>query len=695
MTKRKSKNNDQRSNDLAKVKLESSGLTLDDAKELHIKIIPDASKLNTSFKPVRAIQFNYRTPDNKPMLDMPKSDPFYRVRYLEQPTDFASLTDKKEVRYVQEPNTAPCAYYPSNITTWVEIASNKDEPIIITEGELKSAKACKEGFPTIGLGGVHSWQSRKLGITWLPSLDLINWPKRNVYICFDSDYQTNPQVCIALKDLADELQKQGAFVHLVTLPNLPELSKVGLDDFLTLAGKSANAQFRHLLERAEPLGLTGPLWDFNKQYVYIKNPGLIINQDTRFKVAPGAFKDHLESKASYQECLMTKDGSVKYRPVSAAGAWLKWPLRLDVGTLTYKPGESKFTTNSGPAFNIWPGWGCEPKKGPVKLFLQLIDWLFTGAEESAKRWFLQWCAHPFQHPGTKLFTSSVLYGIKQGTGKSLVGYTLGRIYGKNFTEINNVDLNSNFNEWAEAKQFVLGDDVTGVNGKLARPIADILKKLITQQELRVNPKYIASYVVPDCINYLFTSNHPDAFFLEDDDRRFFIHEVTVEPLPDEFYRDYFAWLKGPGAAAIFQYLLKLDLTGFNPAASAIKTSAKERMISDVRSDLAAWVRQLMATPDAVTTSGHLIIDKDLFTSKELLNFYDPSGKTGTTAQGLGKELRRAGVKQIFGGQPIRTQGGQGRYFIVRNDDSWVGCQPSKAVKHLDDWSAKQSMEPKY
>src|SRR5690606_17830809 len=153
-------------------------------------------------------------------------------------------------------------------------------------------------------------------------------------------------------------------------------------------------------------------------------------------------------------------------------------------------------------------------------------------------------------PGVKMFSSAVVYGIKHGTGKSLIGYTLGRIYGKNFTEIKQKDLHSQFNEWAEARQFVMGDDITGSD---KRHDADILKTLITQQELRINPKYVSSYVVPDCINYFFTSNQPDAFFLEDDDRRFFVHEVKVGPLPEEFYMDYELWLHTGGAAAVFHY----------------------------------------------------------------------------------------------------------------------------------------------
>jgi len=672
--------------ELAETKLQSSGLTLEDAKRLRITWVPGTKvrALSPAFKPLGSLRFDYLDPHGKPAQDWPEGPPYYRLRYLEADTSFDAVTDKKVTRYVQPPGTVPVAYYPASVA-WPQLINDPDQPLIITEGELKAAKACKEGFPTIGLGGVWSWRSVGNGVTWLPSLEVVTWSRRHVYLCFDSDLRSNPSVSAALRELAAELQRRGAFCHLVNLPALPTVDKTGLDDFL-VGAPNATQQFANLLQGAEPLGLTAVLWKLNEQYIYIKNPGLVLDQRTRFKAAPGAFRDHLEAPSIYQEGVY-KDGVVQYKPVPAAAAWLRWPLRAEAGQLTYRPGQPTLIANGTLLFNIWPGWGVQPKKGDVKLFLQLIDHLFSSAEPAAKEWFLRWCAYPLQHPGVKMFTSAVLHGIRHGTGKSLVGYTLGRIYGENFTEITQNDLHSSFNEWAEGKQFVLGDDVTGSN---RRQDADMLKKLITQRELRVNPKYVPSYVVPDCINYLFTSNHPDAFFLEDDDRRFFIHEVQVQPLPEEFYVEYDLWLDSGGSQAVFEHLLKLDLGDFNPAAPAFKTAAKERMIANVQSDLGAWCRQLIMNPDYVLKVGDIPIRKDLFTTKELLQLYDPIGKTGTTANGLGRELTRAGVRQVVHGKPVRVgDGSQSRFYAVRRIDHWMRASVGDVVKHIDDWNNGQ------
>ena len=667
---------------LAESKLETSGLTFEDAKILKVQALSatETANLHKAFKKVCSLKINYLGPEGTPLADIPQAPPFYRLRYLESSKDFKDVATGKSLRYVQEPNTAPVAYYPQNFEKWGDLVHNIEEPLIITEGELKAAKACKEGFPTLGIGGVFNWRSNKLGIPWIPSLELVDWVRRNVYICFDSDYKTNPMVCSALKQFADQLERRGAFCHIVSLPQLPGLEKVGLDDFLVNSGPRANDMFGQLLSEAEPLGLGAPLWEMNNRYVYIRNPGLIINLNgVDNKVSPAAFKEHLEATTQYQEKKLTANGEVSYKSVSAAAAWLKWPLRLEALKLTYRPGQEKFVDSE---LNIWPGWGVEPKRGNVKPFLDLLDHLFTGTEKAAKQWLLKWLAYPLQHPGTKMFSSAVVHGIQQGTGKSLVGYTMGAIYGKNFTELSQFDLHEKHNEWAESRQFVLGDDVTGSN---KRADADFLKKMITQREIRLNPKHIRSYVIPDCINYYFTSNQPDAFFLEDNDRRFFIHEVLVSPKNDEYYTEYSRWLyEDNGAEAVFYYLLHLDLTDFNPASPAYKTAAKDRMINTGRSDLASWVRQLQDSPDEVLMLGEMSLKKDLYTSKELLELYDPTGHTGTTANGLARELSRAGFRQVLEGRPIKVNGHQVRLFAVRNTEDWLAqTGMTRIVKHVE------------
>jgi hypothetical protein len=235
--------------------------------------------------------------------------------------------------------------------------------------------------------------------------------------------------------------------------------------------------------------------------------------------------------------------------------------------------------------------------------------------------------------------------------------------------------------WAENRQFVLGDEITGSD---KRAEADMMKAMITQEEININIKYIPQFSIPDCVNYYLTSNHADALFLEDEDRRFFVHEVTVDPLSDEFYLAYDKWYKKEGGcSALMQWLMERDLRKFNPKAPAMRTAARDRMIMSGKSDLDTWLAELKEGPSSKLRVGQMRHQRDLFTSHELLAMYEAehekqAGKVG--ANGMSRALQRAGFKQVAGGAPLALPSGkQGRFYAVRNTDRWRAIKDRKIL----------------
>src|ERR1019366_2051456 len=118
------------------------------------------------------------------------------------------------------------------------------------------------------------------GVEFLPELEAVKWMGRNVYICFDSDYKTNPMVCSALMELAEELLRRGAFPHVVSIPEVPGLDKTGLDDYIMSEGAR---MFRIALSSALPLGDARALHNFNKRFAFVMDPGLVVSQETLAK----------------------------------------------------------------------------------------------------------------------------------------------------------------------------------------------------------------------------------------------------------------------------------------------------------------------------------------------------------------------------------------------------------------------------
>lgn len=652
--------------ELGTKKLRSSGLSLEHAKELGIVEVR-ADEVDPDFKPLRALRIAYR--------DLEGVDSgFCRVRYLEQEAGFAGAVEKPQ-RYVQSKGTLNWVYLPwIDGIDWKVIANDATIPLLITEGELKAACATQHGWATLGLGGVTVWQSAKKQIPLLPPLDQFNWKARPVTIIFDSDAASNPDVARAQIRLADELRRLGAVPSVASLPAEPGC-KVGLDDFLVAGG-----DLSQVLQQARMTDVARALVALNERYIYVADQDVVLSTDRDMRYKRDGFVNGLMANNRLVEFQTTQRGTRRV-DLSAGHEWLRWPTRRTVKALAYEPGLSRFT-NDGD-YNLWKGWGCEPKAGNVAPWHELLDFLLDGLSPEHRLWFERWCACPLKMPGIKMYSAVVLWGPMKGTGKSLIGYTLGKIYGSNFTEIGNRELHADFNEWAVGKQFVMGEEITGSD---RRHEADKLKSLITQQRLRINMKHLPTYEVRDCLSYYFNSNHPDAFFIDDQERRYFVHRVMGKPLPFEFYKAFIRWRDHEGGAeSLFKYLLELDMGDFDPAAPAPTTDSKLEMVDHSKSDLGAFVANLQANMNdelkRLQQLYHLPEPPTLALNQHIRILYDPEGSAKVTANGLGRELGRAGFKTL---PPLVTKNfGQRRFYVMQDEEKWLAAKPAEIKDYID------------
>lgn len=668
--------------ELAKAKWESSGLTGMDAHVLKFTVLnPSQTKaLGPNFESETSLKIPYFNPDGSPNPD------FYRVRYLTL-TGFRAAQEKPH-RYMQPaiPGDPVGIYLPPLLPrTWEDILSDPSVCIYFTEGELKAASACSISLPTIGLGGVYNWMSSKAGIPFHPILEQAVWKGRTVVIIFDSDAAENSMVVGAQTRLSRELANRGARPFIASLPPSEDGKKQGLDDFLVANGLE---KLQEVIDSAPPFLEAQALWELSEEVAYIMKPGLVVRRRDGYKMGPKQFIDQHYSNRHFFELKENhgKDGKITSSSMvrkPLAKHWMAWEQRFELETITYAPGKPQICDGG---WNTWLGWGCDPIPGDVEPWHWLMSFIFKDSPPEYLRWFEQWCAYPIQNPGAKLFSAVGIWGVHQGTGKTLIAYTLKEIYGKNFIEIGDQQLHASFNSWADNKQFVYGDEVTGSD---QRAYAAKLKKMITQEELLVEAKFLPTYVVPDCINYYFNSQHPDAFFLEDSDRRFFIHEVVGPPAETEKYKSYDSWLKGTGPSHLYDYFLKLDLSGFNPKGHALGTTAKEAMISDTRSDLAGWVSRLKDDPVGTLGQGYgepIIEQCDLFTASQLFHAFDPTGdkargQRAPTVNAMGRALKAAGLRQIHNSQLIWTAAGPQKLYAIRNSEDWLAATLESAREH--------------
>jgi hypothetical protein len=108
-------------------------------------------------------------------------------------------------------------------------------PVVFVEGVKKgdaitsAARAAGIGLVAVAISGVYNWMS---GGEPIPDMLDVPVKGRRTLVCFDSDMLRNPQVQDAAERLAEHLTRRGAGVEVVFLPDQPDGSKTGADDYL-------------------------------------------------------------------------------------------------------------------------------------------------------------------------------------------------------------------------------------------------------------------------------------------------------------------------------------------------------------------------------------------------------------------------------------------------------------------------------
>jgi hypothetical protein len=312
-----------------------------------------------------------------------------------------------------------------------------------------------------------------------------------------------------------------------------------------------------------------------------------------------------------------------------------------------------------------------PVRGSIKPWEDLVKRIFGTARPAHVLWFKRWLAYPLQHPGAKMFNCVLVWSHRGGTGKNLLAETMFPIYGvSNYTVIKSKHLTGDFNGWAEAKQFVVGDEIT-LDDK--RHTTGDLKSMLTSKVVRINRKGIESYEMPDCCNYYFTSNDPVALSLDQGERRTFVHHAPEEPLGDAYGAQYAAWLTAGGAAAVAWHLREeLDLGDFSHTAEPPDTMDKLDMIANSRSDIDTWAAALKLEPEQYLRShGSTKFSGSgacsIYTPDDLLKLYDPDDRKRCSLRALGIALDRAGFRKAYANNG-RIGNVRSTFWLIKDPD---------------------------
>ncbi len=339
--------------------------------------------------------------------------------------------------------------------------------------------------------------------------------------------------------------------------------------------------------------------------------------------------------------------------IPLGNAWLSHPRRRNAPRVVMAPGRPDILQDG--SVNSWRGFAYEPIKGDVRPFIKLLKRLIPNIEE--RRYVLRWLAALIQNPAQKFNVALVIWSRQQGTGKSLLVETVGNLFNEQHFEVVGQEVfNDGFTDWQAHKVMVVCDEVSSTD---KRAVADRIKGWITSSKNSINAKHAPKFKQPNLIKYVFLSNHADAVYLDETDRRFFVVEATSDRLPKDDSVNFVQWRDKNGYTALLHYLQNLNVKDFNPTAPAPLSSSKEAMVEDNKSDLERWLDGVLAQQ---------IFDKKfLISSEELASRYKSSTGHSCSSKTITSVLRSTGIQRL--NKQARMMDGSKRRLFALQDQS--------------------------
>jgi hypothetical protein len=315
------------------------------------------------------------------------------------------------------------------------------------------------------------------------------------------------------------------------------------------------------------------LAEMNRKYAVIDHAGKVrvvtLYKDVLEFMAFEDFKNKYSNRRK-EVVIATSEGN-KSKHVPLGRWWLEHPERRQYDGLVFEPGGEREIDGK---INIWQGWAYEPLEGECGLYLKFVHDVICSGNREHCEYLLNVLADAVQRPNRQGGIAVMLRSDEEGTGKTFFVKTFGKLFGRHFSKVSQPShLTGKHNSHLEKccvlfaeESFWAGDHETG----------GVLKDLITGDTLRIEPKFIDSFEVPNYLHVFTASNSRWVIPAGPTARRWFALDVSPAKRGD---RQYFGAIQrqmdNRGYAALFWFLKNRDLRGFDitavPQTRALQT----------------------------------------------------------------------------------------------------------------------------
>lgn len=315
------------------------------------------------------------------------------------------------------------------------------------------------------------------------------------------------------------------------------------------------------------------------RYVYIEDLDRFVDLNTMaFRTKSGITDGHAHELMKLGETLLG-DGNLRR-----------------VARITYKPGAMEFCQDFDPetgkifsAYNRYtpPRVKLQDKKD-AGWFEEHMRYVCDGEDEAYDA-IMNWLAHLVQHPDEKI-NFGILLQSPTSIGKSAILKVMSNVLGPSNVNPNlpTSALMSNFTEWMQGKMLVCVEEIKDWENKFK--IYNQMKDLITGETVRINPKGLPPYAIPNRTNFFCLTNYEDAIPMDDNDRRFIIHFSRAASQNTAYYDKLYEYIN-EFSGAVRALLLDRDVSNFNHKGRAPMTQSKREYLKVTGSPLELWLRE--------------------------------------------------------------------------------------------------------
>jgi hypothetical protein len=297
--------------------------------------------------------------------------------------------------------------------------------------------------------------------------------------------------------------------------------------------------------------------------------------------------------------IVGKDGD----PTSIGSWWLANPRRKQYRGVVFIPGRDPVVEGR---LNLWTGFSIHPQRGEWPRMREHIFQVLAAREDAVDLYIMNWLAFAAQHPDKQAEVALVLLG-GIGTGKSLLGRAMCRIFGQHARHISSPEhLTGRFNSHFQQCCFLFADEAYAPQDKRAE---GVLKRLITEDTIHIEPKGVNPFEVPNYLHVMMASNQEWVVPAGVRERRYQVQEVAGAHQQDPaWFEPLHREMRNGGLQAMLYDLRDRNLGDWHPR-QIIRTKALGKQQEESLPPLDQWWLELLQTAVLEGTASKYAPDK--------------------------------------------------------------------------------------